>query len=330
MGVTLSQIAKNPYYDSIWRFWIRRMATIFFPFIILAYCNAAIVYSLNENGRDKMIKTLILFMTVGHSGDIENIKSRVRAATRMLIIIVSCYLCTNIVDVFIATWEYVDAASLSEMSGFYTVATDVSSLLSVTGAALRLPIYIANDDLIRREVAKVLHSLFKLCRIGGKIQRQLSYQKQKLISDETHKSSSPPLLLMPNQNVPLQKASSCSMGSYHETRTTRLYSGIGSLIMARASVVSSRNGSLATNLDMPKCTLLYENALLHRGISPQISTGSIQNPIKIIPRKIPISRSHYIITQDENNEKKEMRKVSFPDKITSYGTNGFSSWSKYV
>lgn len=86
------------------------------------------------------------------SGDIENIKSRVRAATRMLIIIVSCYLCTNIVDVFIATWEYVDAASLSEMSGFYTVATDVSSLLSVTGAALRLPIYIANDDLIRREV----------------------------------------------------------------------------------------------------------------------------------------------------------------------------------
>uniref|UniRef100_A0A915DE22 Uncharacterized protein n=1 Tax=Ditylenchus dipsaci TaxID=166011 RepID=A0A915DE22_9BILA len=33
MGVLLSSLAKDPYYDSIWRFWIRRITTIFVPFL---------------------------------------------------------------------------------------------------------------------------------------------------------------------------------------------------------------------------------------------------------------------------------------------------------
>ena len=41
---------------------------------------------------------------------------------------------------------------LGQYEAFYTVATDVSSLLSALSSALRLPIYIANDKLIRLEV----------------------------------------------------------------------------------------------------------------------------------------------------------------------------------
>lgn len=64
-GVSLSEIVNNPLYD-IYRFWIRRIMTIFIPFFVLAYCNAAIVYSLRGNQKDKMVKHLILHMTSGH------------------------------------------------------------------------------------------------------------------------------------------------------------------------------------------------------------------------------------------------------------------------
>lgn len=63
------------------------------------------------------------------------------------------------IDVLIAFLEYANPESLAEYEAFYTIATDVSSLLSVISAAIRLPIYIANDKLIRQEV-----SLFKLDR----------------------------------------------------------------------------------------------------------------------------------------------------------------------
>lgn len=70
----------------------------------------------------------------------------------MLIMVVTCYLIANIIDVFIASWEYIDGESLRNFGEFYTIATDTSSLLSVLSASLRLPIYIANDEVIRHEV----------------------------------------------------------------------------------------------------------------------------------------------------------------------------------
>lgn len=48
MGVELSELSKNAYFDSIWRFWTRRFVTIFLPFFILAYCNTSIVYSVQK------------------------------------------------------------------------------------------------------------------------------------------------------------------------------------------------------------------------------------------------------------------------------------------
>lgn len=87
------------------------------------------------------------------------LKSRVRAATQILIIVVTCYLFANIIDVIIAFLEYMSPEALQEYDAFYTIATDVSSLLSTLSSALRLPIYIANDKLIRHEVS--LNFIFK-------------------------------------------------------------------------------------------------------------------------------------------------------------------------
>lgn len=79
----------------------------------------------------------------------------------MLIIVVSCYLCANIIDVIIAFLEYTVPEALAQYDGFYTIATDVSSLLSILSSALRPPIYLANDKLIRQEVSPKFSSFFK-------------------------------------------------------------------------------------------------------------------------------------------------------------------------
>lgn len=85
----------------------------------------------------------------------------------MLVAAVTLYLIANFLDVFIATWEYIDSASLQQFDGFYTVATDVSSLLSVVAAAARLPVYMCTDRFIREEIQErvgpLLHLVVKLC-----------------------------------------------------------------------------------------------------------------------------------------------------------------------
>ncbi|VDM37540.1 unnamed protein product [Toxocara canis] len=152
MGVELTELARNRYFDGIWRFWTRKIMTVFLPFFVLAYCNAAIVYNLQKSERNQMVKALILSVALGQGVESVRFKSRLKTATRMLIMVVTCYLCANIIDVFIAAWEHIDGASLMQFGEFYTVATDVASLLSVLAASLRLPIYVVNDKVIRREV----------------------------------------------------------------------------------------------------------------------------------------------------------------------------------
>uniref|UniRef100_A0A914UIX5 G-protein coupled receptors family 1 profile domain-containing protein n=1 Tax=Plectus sambesii TaxID=2011161 RepID=A0A914UIX5_9BILA len=154
--------ARNPYYDAIWRFWTRKITTTFLPFFVLAYCNAAIVISVHRQNRHNMVKTLIRFVTVGPNAQPYQGRSSVRAATRMLIMVVTCYLLANVLDVIIAAWEYIDGASLTQRyAEFYAIAADISSLLTVVAGALRLPIYTANDKSIKREVSRVLRSLIR-------------------------------------------------------------------------------------------------------------------------------------------------------------------------
>ncbi|MCP9266261.1 hypothetical protein DINM_021777 [Dirofilaria immitis] len=128
------------------------------------------------------------------------LRNRVKAATRSLIMVVTCYLCSNIIDVIIAAWEYLDNASLLQLEEFYSIATDVSSLLTILAASLRFPIYLINDKIILREVrftvcffyyhlAVCFSVLSKRSRrkhhLKGELKQQLNSQNKTLI---THKS----------------------------------------------------------------------------------------------------------------------------------------------
>lgn len=111
-------------------------------------------------------------------GEVTRLRSRLRAVTRMLVMVVTGYLLANILDIIIAFWEVCQSAStqiacwyfrcpsprhcdifqtvsmqsLQELPSLYTVLSDISSFLPIAACALRLPIYTINDREIRVEV----------------------------------------------------------------------------------------------------------------------------------------------------------------------------------
>uniref|UniRef100_A0AC35U6W9 G_PROTEIN_RECEP_F1_2 domain-containing protein n=1 Tax=Rhabditophanes sp. KR3021 TaxID=114890 RepID=A0AC35U6W9_9BILA len=112
------------------------------------------------------------------SFDLGTHRLRVRSTTRTLIIVVTCYLWANILDVIVASWEYIDDDSLKSSPMFYTVATDVSSLLPVLACALRLPIYSANDAIIKNEIRVTCLRVLSCFLICSKKQKNVAAKKE--------------------------------------------------------------------------------------------------------------------------------------------------------
>ncbi|WKY05923.1 hypothetical protein Q1695_006268 [Nippostrongylus brasiliensis] len=154
MGLASSRLFSNPVYDAIWKFWVRKIVTVFLPFAALASFNAAIVFNVRRSDRDQTVKALVLFTTVGTRAEVTRLRSRLRAVTRMLVMVVCCYLAANIIDVVVAFWETIDIDSLFANEGIYTVTTDISSFLPILACALRLPIYAINDKQIKKEAPR--------------------------------------------------------------------------------------------------------------------------------------------------------------------------------
>ncbi|CCD71161.1 G-protein coupled receptors family 1 profile domain-containing protein [Caenorhabditis elegans] len=149
--------------DVVWRFFIRKIVTVFLPFAVLAYFNAAIVMNVRRTDRDQTVKALVLFITVGTRGEVTRLRSRLRAVTRMLVMVVTGYLLANILDIIIAFWETINIQSLQELPSLYTVLSDISSFLPIAACALRLPIYTINDRQIRVEVRRKFCYLITRC-----------------------------------------------------------------------------------------------------------------------------------------------------------------------
>ncbi|EPB68841.1 hypothetical protein ANCCEY_12062 [Ancylostoma ceylanicum] len=103
------------------------------PISVLASFNAAIVYNVRRTDRDQTVKALIMFSTVGTRAEVTRLRSRLRAVTRMLVMVT------------------IDIESLFANEGVYTVTTDISSFLPILACAMRLPIYATNDKQIRTE-----------------------------------------------------------------------------------------------------------------------------------------------------------------------------------
>ncbi|KAK0400212.1 hypothetical protein QR680_003406 [Steinernema hermaphroditum] len=299
MGVKLTELARHPLFDSLWRFWARRFFTIFLPFFILAYCNAAIVYSVQKSEKDRMVKTLILYVTVGANGHVGKIKSRVRAATRMLVMVVACYLCANILDVFVATWEYIDAESLAKQEGFYAIVTDVSSLLSILAAALRLPIYISNDKAITKEVKAIVLQFVAWCSLTCQLPAIDRSSEKKKRRKWQKKGFDQPLRLLDERKRLIG----------HDDKSAAINNGIASLIYARASVVSA---PMADKLDVSIKPTSHHVALLS-DMSPRHMATATEQPQHIAPTCVEsdeISQEEVTISQTVPSERAHLAKSS--------------------
>ncbi|MCP9262526.1 hypothetical protein DINM_005902 [Dirofilaria immitis] len=133
-SLDLSTISLNPTYNVLWRLW--------FPLQRNQHANS-----------------------IGELGKVQ-IKDRVRTATRTLVFVVFTYLLSNILNVIITIWEYIDYETLlTEYKRLYIFCTDLVSLLTTLAGSLRLSIYAMCNPELRLEfkqgACKILKFPFK-------------------------------------------------------------------------------------------------------------------------------------------------------------------------
>ncbi|ETN79092.1 hypothetical protein NECAME_10039 [Necator americanus] len=86
------------------------------------------------------------------------IQSKIRSATRLLVLIVCSYLLANVLNVLITLWEYVAFQSTQTQEAYviYEACTDVISVLYVLVCATRLLVYITCNKEIRDAMTQQL------------------------------------------------------------------------------------------------------------------------------------------------------------------------------
>uniref|UniRef100_A0A915E6Q1 G-protein coupled receptors family 1 profile domain-containing protein n=1 Tax=Ditylenchus dipsaci TaxID=166011 RepID=A0A915E6Q1_9BILA len=84
-------------------------------------------------------------------------KRGVRVATRTLVMVVGCYLIANSTTTLLNIWEYFDRSFLRHQHYYaYLIGSDLAALLTIWGCALRLPIYVVNDQRIRKAMFRAV------------------------------------------------------------------------------------------------------------------------------------------------------------------------------
>uniref|UniRef100_A0A7E4ZRN2 G_PROTEIN_RECEP_F1_2 domain-containing protein n=1 Tax=Panagrellus redivivus TaxID=6233 RepID=A0A7E4ZRN2_PANRE len=142
-SLSLSSVATNYWYNLLWRLWFRSILTVLAPFLFLSIINIRIVMVLRKSD----------FVQLLHLEKISEVqrKSRVRAATRTLVLLVMTYLMANVLNVILTIWEYIEMNSLMSMYAFYTFSVDSISILTILAGAFRLPIYVTSQPQLRNE-----------------------------------------------------------------------------------------------------------------------------------------------------------------------------------
>ncbi|KAK6738713.1 hypothetical protein RB195_020679 [Necator americanus] len=149
--VDMTEVNSNPIYGTVYRFWVRNIVTVFVPFFLLTLINFKTLVELKAQLREAKTQEERKF-----SVRVEN-KSKVRSATWTLLLVCLLYLLSNLPNVIVTAWEFIDMHSLqTEFFGFYMFSTDLVSLLVVTACAMRLPIYMLCNPELRRVITSTM------------------------------------------------------------------------------------------------------------------------------------------------------------------------------
>uniref|UniRef100_A0AC35G729 G-protein coupled receptors family 1 profile domain-containing protein n=1 Tax=Panagrolaimus sp. PS1159 TaxID=55785 RepID=A0AC35G729_9BILA len=124
------------------------MLTICIPFVTLIFLNGGIVWMLRQQNIQQL-RSLITELTMGH--DVMKIRRRnLRCATNTLIVIITAYLISNLLNLFLSLVEYLKPGLLQHQYPYaYRLSADLASLFTVVGNALRCPAHVCSNKDIR-------------------------------------------------------------------------------------------------------------------------------------------------------------------------------------
>jgi hypothetical protein len=99
-----SLMAVNYYYNLLWKIGFRNLITVWIPFLLLLLMNLKIIHVLRNSETETIVKEKL--------SEIQR-KSRVRAATRTLTLIVFTYLLANVLNVILTLCVRINQGILS-------------------------------------------------------------------------------------------------------------------------------------------------------------------------------------------------------------------------
>uniref|UniRef100_A0A915DJK5 Uncharacterized protein n=1 Tax=Ditylenchus dipsaci TaxID=166011 RepID=A0A915DJK5_9BILA len=104
----------------------------------------------------QQLRSLITELTMGH--DVMKIRRRnLRAATNTLLFIISAYLISNLLNLFLSVMEYLYPGLLQRTYPYqYRICSDCASLMTVLGNALRFPAHICSNKEISEQLQLML------------------------------------------------------------------------------------------------------------------------------------------------------------------------------
>uniref|UniRef100_A0A8R1HJ38 G_PROTEIN_RECEP_F1_2 domain-containing protein n=2 Tax=Caenorhabditis japonica TaxID=281687 RepID=A0A8R1HJ38_CAEJA len=160
--IVAGEYARNPTYRFYFMFLLRNTLDRILPFVILLTMNILIVRAVKGEERRKLQKESVV--SNGKAVSSKTHRRNVKDATRALISLVSIYLLSQSLQVFLTVWETINRSSLED--GFpiiYSYLNDIVSIFTLLASCLRFPIYFCCNRLIHTASIDTLHGMHLAC-----------------------------------------------------------------------------------------------------------------------------------------------------------------------
>ncbi|WKY05779.1 hypothetical protein Q1695_006186 [Nippostrongylus brasiliensis] len=152
LRLDLSEITRSESYKTIWMFWCRNFLNVFLPFALLLLLNTATIANLSRYSKESLVEQLPALIP-GAPPAVET-RLKKKDATRTLAALVSIYLLTNTLNFLITIMEFIKPELLRQLGEgrIYKYLADLSSLLTISSTAARLPVYFHCNREIRKQL----------------------------------------------------------------------------------------------------------------------------------------------------------------------------------
>ncbi|EYC24483.1 hypothetical protein Y032_0013g1929 [Ancylostoma ceylanicum] len=152
LRLDLSEITRSDLYKTVWMFWCRNFLNVFLPFSLLLLLNSATIANLNKHSREFIAEQLPSLLPGGTHASLARRKKK--DATRTLAALVTIYLLSNTLNLLLTIMEFIDPEFLRELGEgrVYNYLADLSSLLTISSTASRLPVYYHCNHEIRKQL----------------------------------------------------------------------------------------------------------------------------------------------------------------------------------